>query len=72
MFMSDMLLDEAGFESANAGRVKSNKENRVKTIRDIFFFMKYTPEIYSGLGYMQKLCQDARFEVRGAKFELGT
>ncbi len=37
------MLDEAGFESANAGRVKSNKENRVKTISDNFFFIKHTP-----------------------------
>ncbi|KJR46450.1 hypothetical protein UF75_3164 [Desulfosporosinus sp. I2] len=67
MFMSDMLLDEAGSVSANAGRVKINKENRAKTISDNnFFLMKRTPRKFI-LGW--DICKDcANFEARSTKF----
>jgi len=70
MFMPDMLLDEDGFVSANVGRVKSNKDNKVNTISDDnFLFMKHTPKIYFDLGSMQRPCH---FEARGLKHRVRT
>jgi len=66
-----MLLDGAGFESANAGRVKSNKVNRVNTISDDnFFFTLHTPENLFWFRIYAKAVPTSSQSAKGAKFKV--